>query len=337
MVTPIKEKGQVFVEKDDQGLTIFVYMNRLTSTRTEEIYVFPGEATFKKCKSSNGRVYLLKLGDRREFFWMQDKDDSKDDENATKLNAVLTGQEIPAPSSSSPVAAPSGGGNSLESLGLDPEEIAALNALDPEEREQTLQMLGLVAPPAAATPAPSSAAAQAMDVETPTVSATPAAPPPVRPAASTGVAGPAAGATFSEETLRNVMAGVGSMLQAQQQQQQDSGVNLTDVLGREQLDSLLGEEDFVSAMLPLLPEGEQSLEGLKANISSPQFKEALASFTAVLSSEDAAAVMGQFGVDPVVVAQNGGGAVGLLAAIQAKIDKAVRNLDNDAMDESTDA
>lgn len=38
-------------------------MNRETNTRTDEIYVFPGEATFKKCKSAgDGRVYLLKVG-----------------------------------------------------------------------------------------------------------------------------------------------------------------------------------------------------------------------------------------------------------------------------------
>ena len=60
------------------GLTIFVFMNRETNTRTDEIYVFPGEATFEKCKSAgDSRVYLLKVANRREFFWMQDKDDSK--------------------------------------------------------------------------------------------------------------------------------------------------------------------------------------------------------------------------------------------------------------------
>ena len=42
--------------------------------------------------------------------------------------------------------------------------------------------------------------------------------------------------------------------------------------------------------------------------------------------------MGQFGVDPAVVAQNGGGAAGLLAAIQAKADAEPK-----PMEESNDA
>jgi len=94
-------------------------------------------------------------------------------------------------------------------------------------------------------------------------------------------------AAFNEDTLRNIMAGVGNVLRAQQ-----DSVNLTDVLGREQLDPLLGDDAFTAALLPLLPEGEQTLAGLRENISSPQFKEALASFTAVLSSEDAAVSVG---------------------------------------------
>ena len=94
-------------------------------------------------------------------------------------------------------------------------------------------------------------------------------------------------AAFNEDTLRTIMAGVGSVLRAQQ-----DSVNLTDVLGREQLDPLLDDDAFTAALLPLLPEGEQTLAGLRDNISSPQFKEALASFTAVLSSEDAAVSVG---------------------------------------------
>lgn len=56
---------------------------------------------------------------------------------------------------------------------------------------------------------------------------------------------------------------------------------------------------------------------LKCVYTSPK---ALASFSAALSSEDAVAVMGQFGVDPTVVAQGGGGVAGLLHALQLMVD-----------------
>lgn len=52
---------------------------------------FPGEAKFEKVKQTSDRVYLLEYiqSKRRIFFWMQEPDRSKDEENAKKLNDTI--------------------------------------------------------------------------------------------------------------------------------------------------------------------------------------------------------------------------------------------------------
>ena len=62
------------------------------------------------------------------------------------------------------------------------------------------------------------------------------------------------------------MAGVQQSLQVER-----AGARLTDVLSSEQIVPLLDDDTLVAALLPLLPEGEQTLAGLRENVASPQY------------------------------------------------------------------
>ncbi len=79
--------------------------------------------------------------------------------------------------------------------------------------------------------------------------------------------------------------------------------------------------DIVESLYQHLPEGaEHNIFTLRENIRSPQFSQALASFSHALQTGQLDAVMGQFGVSPVVAQANGGGASGLCEAIQKEED-----------------
>jgi hypothetical protein len=95
-----------------------------------------------------------------------------------------------------------------------------------------------------------------------------------------------------------------------------AGANLSDILSPEMVGPLLDNADFVAALLPHLPEGEATIAGLRANVNSPQYSQALQALNSALDSGDLAGSMGQFGVDPADVAAGGGGVLGLAAAIQ---------------------
>jgi len=56
--------------------------------------VFPDDQVFQRCKSApaGSRVFYLKFqNNRREFFWMQEPDASKDDEVVNMVNTEMNG------------------------------------------------------------------------------------------------------------------------------------------------------------------------------------------------------------------------------------------------------
>lgn len=176
---------------------------------------------FRRCKScKDGRVFYLKFtNNRREFFWMQDADDSKDASNCRRINEIINGEPGPddepaaAASSSSAPKTPAASGSSssnnadLEAAaadaGISSELAATMAELPEEERQQLMAMLGLDAAAlgdlggAPETPA----AAQA---------ATPSVAPnaPGRVASSSASGGGAGAVSFDDDMFRSVMSGL---------------------------------------------------------------------------------------------------------------------------------
>lgn len=64
-----------------------------SSTENPEVdlIVFPGSARFAKVKSSNDRVYVLKMvdSDVRSFFWMQEASVAEDEARCAALSSLL--------------------------------------------------------------------------------------------------------------------------------------------------------------------------------------------------------------------------------------------------------
>jgi hypothetical protein len=69
----------------------FIFCDAETKNKIEAFYVFPRDCKFEKVKQSNDRVYLLEFfsTQKRHFYWMQDEDKSKDEENAKKVHNIL--------------------------------------------------------------------------------------------------------------------------------------------------------------------------------------------------------------------------------------------------------
>ena len=57
------------------------------------------------------------------------------------------------------------------------------------------------------------------------------------------------------------------------------------------------DPEYRDALIPLLPDDQQTPEGLRENLKSPQFLQALETLEQALSSEEGAAVLMSMGLD----------------------------------------
>ncbi|CAI5709881.1 unnamed protein product [Hyaloperonospora brassicae] len=93
LVTPQLEKGKVCLSRGDDQLLHFQWVDRQTGASPEDFIIFPDDAHFGKVDTGrpDDRVYILqyKNSSRRFFFWMQNKDASRDDELVKKVNDAM--------------------------------------------------------------------------------------------------------------------------------------------------------------------------------------------------------------------------------------------------------
>ncbi len=88
-VRPLAEKGKITVGKEVDGLVHFKWVNVQSGQEELDIMVIPEDARFMKAVQAKGRVYILELSGRREFFWLQEPDKDKDAEIVKKLNVAM--------------------------------------------------------------------------------------------------------------------------------------------------------------------------------------------------------------------------------------------------------
>lgn len=74
-------------------------------------------------------------------------------------------------------------------------------------------------------------------------------------------------------------------------------------------------------LTPLLPEGQQNIEGLKDNLKSPQFLQAMESLEYALNSESGTAVLLSIGIDPDLFFKSQGDGVEALLKGMINMDK----------------
>jgi len=109
LVSPQNEKGEIVLTRAADGqLLHFQWLNRVSKEVVDDYIVF-ADCEYKKVDTGreDDRVYMLEWtgSSRRFFFWMQDKDDSKDAENMAKIN-----EHISSPGEGGGAAAGAGAG-----------------------------------------------------------------------------------------------------------------------------------------------------------------------------------------------------------------------------------
>ncbi|EQC26762.1 hypothetical protein SDRG_15412 [Saprolegnia diclina VS20] len=103
VVTPDLQKGKILLVREDDQLLHFKWKNRTTGVVADDFIIFPNDASFQKVDTgrADDRVYVLqyKGSPRRFLFWMQNKDSSKDAEQAKKVDELMNTAQTAAPAS----------------------------------------------------------------------------------------------------------------------------------------------------------------------------------------------------------------------------------------------
>ncbi|KIO32974.1 hypothetical protein M407DRAFT_241210 [Tulasnella calospora MUT 4182] len=143
-VEPSPTKGLLTIVPSDDGLQHLLWLDRESGNSIgEDLILFPGDASFVPVTEAEGRVYVLKFTSSalRQFFWLQDADTSKDEENVQKVNDALKDEDEDETMDTSPTSepqavqqAPATSQPGLPPIqnappGTSPEEIARMRAL----------------------------------------------------------------------------------------------------------------------------------------------------------------------------------------------------------------
>ncbi|KAI8888691.1 hypothetical protein K501DRAFT_14344 [Backusella circina FSU 941] len=97
LIKPDLRKGKIYMDQGADQLLHFYWKERKNqATNEEDLIIFPDEAEFTQVtQCETGRVYLLKFKSSNEhhFFWMQSKDDAKDQEIVERVNGLIRDPE----------------------------------------------------------------------------------------------------------------------------------------------------------------------------------------------------------------------------------------------------
>lgn len=109
-VTPDTRQGRVRVYLNAEGEKHFEWKDLQTGNVENDLYIFEFDAKFNRVGKTTGRIFLLHFEsyDEKFFFWIQEKDQAKDDEICQQVNDLInfTGEametEPPAPVQTQP-------------------------------------------------------------------------------------------------------------------------------------------------------------------------------------------------------------------------------------------
>ncbi|KAI9919420.1 hypothetical protein PsorP6_017309 [Peronosclerospora sorghi] len=89
LVTPQLDKGKVCLPRGDDQLLHFQWVDRQTGASPEDFIIFPDDAHFAKWTPAAPTIVFTFCSTkirRAVFFWMQNKDASRDEEMVKKVN-----------------------------------------------------------------------------------------------------------------------------------------------------------------------------------------------------------------------------------------------------------
>jgi 26S proteasome regulatory subunit N13 len=282
-VTADTRRGKIEVRQGSDQLIHFQWRDRQTGDIVDDLIVFPDEAHLRKLKQvKDGRVLLLEFtgSERRLFFWMQEPSDDRDAEFVTKVNEMMNNP----PSPTDDVGMGEGGEPDLSQL--PPHLLQQIQAMGPAGMQQAQQLMQMFQQRqmggggnGGGSPGPSPGPSPK------------AAPQPKTPAASPG----------SDAALANVLSGfmsshtpaAGESGSASSEEPQ----SLARVMKAETLLPLLtADEGVAQKLLEFLPEGQQTMDELKALPTSGQWQQFLDTFGSALQSGQLGAILAELGI-----------------------------------------
>lgn len=327
MVNPDARKGMLYVHQSEDSLIHFCWRERNKSSAEDDLIIFPDDCEFKEVpQCTTGRAFLLKFktSSRKFFFWSQEPKSDKDAEYVRKINDVLNN---PPPLSSS-------GGNSssdlVSALGESGDFQNLLGSMNQQQLMQQLIGMGMggygnsLGPllnrrsnggqSATDSPLPSRISSASSRSATDTVtrsttassnttSTTTTATTPTTPAIATTTAvssvtpvTPLDNANLIQlSDLQNILTD----LRGDDAKQKEE-VDLSEGAMTEAMIPLLINSDVRDRLLAFLPDSQdlpKSEDELRSTLKSPQFQQALQSFSVALSSGQLGPLITQFGLD----------------------------------------
>ncbi|XP_050407502.1 proteasomal ubiquitin receptor ADRM1-B [Patella vulgata] len=313
-VTADKRKGLVYVYQSDDSLMHFCWKDRTTGTLEDDLIIFPDDIEFKHlAQCTTGRAYLLKFknSSRKYFYWLQEPKTEKDEDNCRKVNDFLN--HPPAPGSNR--SAGGSGGLPSDLSGLGDSELQ--NVLSGMSQQQLMQLLGgglglggggsgglssLLGRPSSSQSTTSEPGVRLSSSRSSTTAGE-TTPTTTRPATAAALPSPATTSADNNSSARQQiqlsdLQNILSSINVPPTEERDR-VDLSQALNPESMIPILANPDIQRQLVPYLPEGETlpKTEGeLRNTISSPQFQQALSSFSSALQSGDLGPLMTQFGL-----------------------------------------
>ncbi|KAK7091640.1 proteasomal ubiquitin receptor ADRM1-B-like isoform X2 [Littorina saxatilis] len=357
MVHPDKRKGQVYVHQSDDSLMHFCWKDRTSGNVEEDLIIFPDDAEFKHVpQCTTGRVYVLKFksSQRKLFFWVQEPKPDKDTDNCKKVNDSLNNP--PTPGSSR------GGGIPSELSGLGDSDLQSmLGGMSQQQLMQLLGGMGMGSPGNMSSLMGRPSSAQSTVSEPPLRASSASGnrssgetTPTPRPMTSAGLLNPAAGgatatttaASSQPSTASSGATGASSRIQLSDLQnilstmnvatEAKESVDLAKALNPEAMLPILANAEVQERLLPYLPEGEmlpKTEAELRNTVASPQFHQALSSFSQALQSGQLGPLMNQFGLgEDVVSAASQGDMEAFVKAMQENMKKKEEEKGEDKME-----
>merc|ERR1719378_1894536 len=295
----------------------FCWKDRTSGNVEDDLIIFPDDIEFKRVtQCTTGRVYILKFksSSRKFFFWMQEPKTDKDDEHCKKVNEMLN--DPPAPGSALGGSGGSGGAGgglaglqpALASLGDQLGDSNLQTLLNNMDQNQLMQLLGMTglggAGGLSAETGGGSTETRSSSRNSTAKSTTTSASTTSTPAAPTNTTSSSSNASKPSTSSSNSAGGgavqlsdLQSILSNMQVPASQESVDLAASFSVDALVPLLADKETQEKLKPFLPAVE-NLSGteqeIKATVQSAQFKQALSTFSAALSSGQLAPLMQQF-------------------------------------------
>ncbi|ORY97952.1 proteasome complex subunit Rpn13 ubiquitin receptor-domain-containing protein [Syncephalastrum racemosum] len=334
MLRPDLRKGVIYMDQSDDQLMHFYWKERRATEPEEDLIIFPDEAELVRIpECTTGRVYLLKFksSERKLFFWMQNKNDEKDEENVSKVNRLINDPETAVRDIMS-----GAGSSRVSGLDMDygdgtPADVMQLLGGSSERvsRDNILQFLQQAGGFGGTVPNPIAAGGDGpIDQDTDMGDSQEQRRSSTSQQQEQGQQHQDASSTVNSEQLqqlRNALANV------QVPEGHSANMSLSQVLTPQALTPLLNDPEICAALFPHLPENsERTPEEVRQVVQSPQFQQSLDTLSFALQSGELGPLLTQLGL-PASAGQN---VEAFLNAIEEQARRREHDRNNDdAMEE----